>query len=189
MSQVDASEVRLAPFGDVYVAPVGTAIPTNVTTPWATVAPAWKPVGYITEDGVGMTPNTDFGAVKMWQSTLKLKQPLTDVSFEITFSMGQVNETTTGLYFFNSTWVGGAVATLDLTSNPTDLEKALGIEWTDDEGDINRIVIYRGQVTNREAVTLKREEATVYGITYEALDNGGTFGKWLSSNIDLNPSS
>lgn len=181
------NEVRLAPEGDVYVGPVGVAVPTDVTTPWATVDPDWQSVGYLTEDGVSITPSTDFGAIKAWQSVGKLKQPLTDASYECTFSMMQVNETTTGLYFFGGTWSGGALARLLITATPTDLERALGIEWLDDEGSINRLVIYRGNVTNREAMQLQRPEATVFGITFEALDTDGDFAEWITDNIALNP--
>lgn len=49
--------------GAVYVAPAGTALPTNAT---ASLAAAYKNLGYISEDGLVNSVETDITDIKAW---------------------------------------------------------------------------------------------------------------------------
>jgi len=180
---LDSLEVRVAPFGHVYVAPVGTVAPTDVTSAFGA---GWKELGYLDEDGVGITPSTDVSDIVAWQSLLPVKTSLTGLDLTLEFNLIQVNQDTTALYFFGETWaVAGGVATLAMSSNPTLDERALAVEWTDDAANVNRLIVGRGLVTDRAQLSLKRSEATAFGITFRALDNNGLMATLLSDNPDL----
>jgi hypothetical protein len=186
------SEVRLAPEGSVWVAPVGTTEPTNTSTAWATVDADWLDFGYISEDGVSLTPSVDTNSIRAWQSLHDLKRPIVGVEFEVSFVPMQVNQTTVGVYFLGEedgfTNVGGTTGRLEIPNSPGTQERALGIEWTDDEGDVNRLVIPRAQITDREALQLQRPEALTFGVTFVALAGpAGYMGVLLSDNVDLIP--
>jgi hypothetical protein len=188
MSGINASEVRLAPFGRIRVGPVGSVIPDDVTTPFDS---DWFELGYVDEDGVSFNPDLATNDIRMWQALPPVKTTATGLSLEVSFNMGQVNQGTTSLYFFGAEWVdvGGGVAKLDVRSDLTLPERALAIEWNDDEGSINRFIIPRGFVDNRETMQLQRSNATLLGVTFKALDDSGDFFHLLSNNPALVPES
>jgi len=62
----DAAAVRVAVTGAVYVAPTGSTAPTDATT---ALDAAWKSVGYISEDGVVESNDTENEEVKAWQNS------------------------------------------------------------------------------------------------------------------------
>jgi len=180
---LDSSEVRLAPFGHIYVAPVGTTPPVDVTTAWGA---GWQELGYLDEEGVGITPTTDVEEFFAWQSAVSVKQSLTQIGLELKFNMIQVNQHTTGLYFFGQSWnVAGGVATLTIPSDVNIDERALGVEWTDDAGMVNRLLIGRGMVTDREDLMINRKELTASGVTFKALESGGNLATLLSNDPNL----
>lgn len=184
---IDQTEVRLAPFGNVYVAPIGTALPTNATM---ALNAAFKSLGYIDEDGVSLTPGVELTDIMMWQSAVPVKTTLDTVTFEVQFNMGQVNTTTWGLYFFNTTWVNNfGQGKLTVPSSPGTQEKALIIEWDDDLGDTVRLVLPTAVLADREALQLVRNGAQLTGVTFRALDNSGNLAFVYSDNPDLVPAS
>lgn|SRR5678809_5723 len=183
---IDSDEVRLAPFGNVYVAPVGTTLPTTATM---ALNASFEAVGYVSEDGVSLTPGVELTDIMMWQSAVPVKTTLDTVSFELQFSMGQVNMTTWGLYFFNGDFENNfSQAKLVISSNPGTQEVAVVVEWEDDEEDQTRLVLPRAVLTDREALQLVRNKAQLTGITLRALDNDGTLAYVYSENVDLTPS-
>jgi hypothetical protein len=184
---IDANEVQLAPFGNIYVAPVGTTLPTSATGP---LNAAFTSLGYVDEDGVQITPEVELTDIMMWQSALPVKTTLDTVSLEIQMNFGQVNYATWGLYFFNQDFEENAgEAKLTMPSNPGSQEKALIVEWEDDDVDQSRLVIPRAVLADRETLALVRNEATLAGVTFRVLDDSGNFGYVYSENTDLIPPS
>lgn len=183
----DSSEVRLAPNGNIYVAPVGTALPTNATM---NLNAAFKSIGYVDEDGVSISPGVELTDIMMWQSAVPVKTTLDTVTFEVQFNMGQVNQDTWSLYFFVTGWVNNfGQAKLVVPSSPGSQEKSLIIQWTDDLGDDVRLVIPTAVLTDRESLQLTRNNAQITGVTFRALDTSGTLAYVYSDNPDLVPSS
>lgn len=161
------NEVRLAPDGRVLVAPLGTVEPTDVTTAFNA---AFKELGWVTEDGVSVTPSVDTNSVRMWQSINDVKRPITGMGLEVSMALGSHNKSTLGLYFLNSTVTNASgVARLEMANAPASQEVMLAIEWTDDEGDVSRLILPRVTMTDREAITLQRSDAVALGITFSAL--------------------
>lgn len=183
----NANQVRLAPRGKVYVGPTGTVLPTNATM---AIDAGFKELGYIDEQGVSMTPDVGLKDIMMWQSASAVKTTLDTVKFSIKFNMGQVNFTTWGLYFFNTTVVnvfGGA--SLTIPSDPGSQERAAVIEWTDDEEDVSRLVIPTAVLDKRDALKLVRKDAQILGVELRVLDTSGTLAYIYSDNPDMVPAS
>ena len=66
MAAPDARNVAAAkPYagGGIYWAPVGTALPTDEMTP---LPAAYIPLGYVSEDGVQPTRDTNIEKIKAW---------------------------------------------------------------------------------------------------------------------------
>jgi hypothetical protein len=183
----DATEVRLAPDGQVYVAAKGSTLPTNATM---ALDSAFKELGYLDETGVVINPDLKLSDIMAWQSAIAIKTTLDTVKFEVKFHMMQVNTVTWGLYFFASTFTNNfGQAKLTLPSNPATQERALIIDWQDSEGDKNRLVLPTAVLTKREDLKLVRKDSQLAGVTFGVLDNSGSIGFIYSDNPDLVPSS
>lgn len=76
----DSNEVRVYGDGNLYVAPVDTAFPTDITT--AVDDDAWVQLGYISTDGVTFKVEKEMKDIEVWQSrdpvrTIRTKSPKT----------------------------------------------------------------------------------------------------------------
>lgn len=183
---IDSSEVRLAPFGHVYIGPIGTTLPTTATMP---LDVSFQSVGYIDADGVSLSPNVELTDIMAWQSAVPVKTTVDTVTVEVSFVMLQTNRQTWELFFLNEQFSNNfGEAELVIGSSPPSQEKAVIIEWQDDEEDQTRLVIPRGIVANREQLTLVRNDAVKPGVTIRCLDNSGVLAYVLSENPDLVPS-
>lgn len=182
----DGNEVRLAPGGTVYAGPVLTAAPTDATT---VLNAAFLPLGYVADGGVTAQPKIATNDIMAWQSMLPVKTTLKSIGLTLKFNLLQVNGATTGLYFFGSSWTVSATPILTVSSNPTTDFRALVIEWLDDIGKAYRLYVPKGLVTDRDNLTIDRNSATAMGVTFEALDNNGTFMQMFTNNLNVNVNS
>lgn len=183
----DASEVRVAPGGDIYVGLPGSTEPTDVATP---IDGAFDQLGYLTPDGVSITPNVESEDIMAWQTISPVLTPITGMTFEVSFTMMQFNQQTLGLYFAGEDWTNeSGTGKLEISSNPGSQERCLIVEWTDNQNHTYRLVMPRAQMTNREALQLVRGDSSNLGLTFKALDDNGVAGYILTDNPDLVPSS
>lgn len=90
----DAALVRDFAEGYVFYAPSGTTLPTNIDAVLAlAVTPgAWTNVGYISEDGLTMTPTRDVDDIKAWAGRATVRTVQTDYGFEFSFAMLQTDD-------------------------------------------------------------------------------------------------
>lgn len=182
-----AAQVRTAPHGDIYIGPLGTTEPTDVTT---ALNASLKNMGYVTPDGVNITPNVESEAIMAWQSLAAILSPITGISFEISFTLMQLHMDSLSVFFNGSDWVNSSgTARLDIESNPGTQERLLVVEWTDSSDYVYRLVVPRAQIGNREAMNLTRGSSTNVGLTFTALDDDGVTAYLLSNNPDLVPAS
>lgn len=172
---VASGEVRFAKSGRVLLGAVGAAAPTDVTT---ALTSAWFEVGYIDQDGVGITPDVSTEPIKKWQSLLPVKYTISDMSLEIKFVMNQWNRANSSLYMYGNQWVNTAAGhshmVVDSSPEISDLERAMVVEFTDDGGYLTRFYIPRGMVVERDEIKLNRTTDLKLGITYHVMDSSGT---------------
>jgi len=74
------SEVRVAGTGELSLAPVGTALPTDTTTALTT---AFKGYGYTTEDGCTLTKSVSRDGIPAWQSITPVRYITTSLEFTV----------------------------------------------------------------------------------------------------------
>jgi hypothetical protein len=183
---LDAEEIRISETGFVFLAPIGSVAPVDVSSALDT---SWHNVGYIDDDsGVNIAPDVSTEAIMKWQSKMPVKYFVSEVSLEITFTMNQVNLPNTEVYFYGAQWENepGGVSHMVVPSNITvgDLERAMVIEFTDDRDDITRFYFPRGIVVEREEMTLNKSDVKL-GITYHAMDNAGDMFEIFTNNEDI----
>lgn len=178
---LNADNVRVGLNGNIYLAPIGTTAPTDLDTAWAA---GWSDLGYLSEDGVSMEYSTDQTDINAWQSLSPVRKVLTSVDMTLAFTAIELKTATVKLYFPSSTMtdVSGTVHKLDIPSAPSPDERAIGLEWID--GDVkNRLIIPRGEVTERGAITIGRSDAVGLEMTISAYATSAPeLASWLSND-------
>lgn len=97
----DPDEVIVAPFGHVYIAPSGTALPTDIE---AALAGDWKDLGYLNEDGIQATFGLETTDIRAWQSETPIRRIVTARTGEIAVSLMEWSQDTVELAFGGGTW-------------------------------------------------------------------------------------
>jgi hypothetical protein len=177
---LNADNVRVGLTGRIYMAPKGTTAPTDLTTAWAA---GWKDLGYMSDDGVSLEYSTDVEDINAWQSLSPVRRILTGVDMTLGFTAIELKADTITLYFPGSSLsTNTGVHTLTIPSAPGSAEFAFGLEWED--GTItNRLIIPRGEVTERGAVTIGRSEAVGLEMTVSAYASSAPeIATWLSDD-------
>lgn len=164
----NADELVVASNGQVYVAPVGTTLPT---TPTGALDSAFTGLGYTSEDGVTFTVTPTVDEFMAWQSRQAVRRELTSQEVQVSFTLEQWNESTIPLAFGGGavTDLGGGNYRFDLpeTSDALD-ERCMVIDTNDGDRHI-RFVVPRGNVTDAVETQFVRSQLAVLPITFKAL--------------------
>jgi hypothetical protein len=175
----DCAEVRVGVTGHLWAAPVGTAMPSDTTTP---VATPWVNLGYTTEDGLSMTVDMNKEDFRVWQSNQPCRSVITEQTYTSTFTLVQRNPATLALAFGGGTLEAVGVTTDYIyTPPPAGLyERAFVYEVID--GDItDRWCMFRGTPALSGDIQFTKSEMTGYEI--EVTHLGTVDGTWqLISN-------
>jgi hypothetical protein len=152
--------------GGVWVAPLGTTLPTDATT---ALGAAFTCLGYVSEDGLENANEMDVSDIKAWGGNIVYRSltELTD-NFSCALIESENVDVLKNVY-------GDANVTTDADDNITVNVKAEDPQekvWVFDlmlrGGRAKRIVIPDGAVTSREAITYNDSDAIAYGITVSA---------------------
>lgn len=182
-----SSNILVGSNGSVYIAPVGTTLPT---TEDGALDAAFVDVGYISEDGISLSVETSVEDVNAFQSLSAVRKIVTarntSVSFtlrewsaaNVIFAFGGGDVTDEGTHFeYNPPAAGDAL-----------YERAMVIDWND--GDkVYRLVIERGVATDAVETTITRTGAADLPITFNVLESaGGNTWYLFTDDQALNPS-
>lgn len=194
MSSGDATKIRFAPDGMLSIAPTSQSLvlPTDVGD-GVTVPTGFKALGYVTENGVTITPTIQTTPLPAWQSAAPVLYNVDSASFQIQATLLEASKLVTES-FWGASWVavtqdvnGTPTPTgtyrLDLSSVPDLKEFALVVDWKH-KTHLNRAVIGRAMVGERGAITLQRTQAQQYQLTFDAMDLNGQLG-YLLTNEDM----
>jgi hypothetical protein len=162
----DASNVRVGVTGAVYTGDSGTTLPTDATTE---LDAGLADVGYISEDGVVESHDTDSNDIRAWQNGDVVRKVQTSHDVTFGFTMLETTETTLAAFYGNYTPGEGAEAT-DATVEITggQLPRGVWVLSVLDGDHILRIVIPDGQITDRGDITYANGEAVGREVTITA---------------------
>lgn len=170
--------------GAVFVAPVGTPLPTDAKTD---LNIAFKGIGYVTDDGLENNNAPDSDTQKAWGGDIVL-----------TFSKDVTDEFTLGLLQSLDPEVlkvvyGDENVTGDLTSGiavKVNAAEKPAHSWVIDvvmKDAMKRIVIPSAKITDLDKITYKDDEAVNYGITLTAVadSTGNTHYEYLVTTTEI----
>lgn len=183
MAWNDPSETIIGGNGQVYVAPVGTALPANES---ASLNAAFNGLGYHTEDGLQISTDVEISEHMVWQSKTEVRRAKESEEFTISFTLVQFNEVTVPLA------LGGGTVT-DLGSShykispPTvadALQERALIADVADGSRLARFVIPKGTITEGVEIQFNRSDMSGLDVSFKALepDDGGLPWYWLSND-------
>jgi len=190
MSQ-DPNEIVVASHGNVYVAPVGTSLPTN---PTASLSGAWVNLGLISEDGVALSVSPDIQVHRAWQRRQPVRRELVGQDISVSFSLEQWNADTVKLGFGGGTVTGpsSGVYTYTFPDDEDALdERAMVIDWQDGSTRLYRAVFDQGNVTDAVETNFQRSGLALLPITFEvnATDAGTSPGRIYTNDSGFAPGS
>lgn len=184
-----SGEVQVAGTGELYLAAVGSTLPTS---PTAALDAAFTGYGYTTEDGITLGRSVTRDPVMAWQSVVPVRYLTTEQTFTVQTTLLQGNNLTGKLWAQGGDFaqIGATQAwKSDIPVTPAAQQYAVVVEWKDTAtGFQSRLVIAKAEVTDHGDVQLSRS-ATGLQITLAALapDSGTTFASWLTSNTAFDP--
>ena len=152
--------------GGVWVAPLGTTLPTDATT---ALGADFTCLGYVSEDGLENANEMDVSDIKAWGGNIVYRS-LTELTDNFSFSLieSENADVLKNVY-------GDSNVTVDASGNiKVDIkaedpqEKVWVFELALRGGRAKRIVIPDGAVTSRETITYNDSDAIAYGVTVSA---------------------
>ncbi|MEV2279182.1 hypothetical protein AB0I72_26735 [Nocardiopsis sp. NPDC049922] len=193
----NADAIRFAPKATIYFAPKGTDVSGLMDDVMAAIPAECTAMGYTAEDGIELTPSVETNPVNVHQSATPVKFVVASASATLAFTMMQFDENTVPVYF-GTDFVDGVDGTkvLDLSSTPELAENVVIVEWGDFVEDTSgatpvlvsgtkaRLIVPRGMLSERNAISLTKTDAQQLGVTIQALDLNGSLGKVLMKTAD-----
>jgi len=165
--------------GALFVAPAGTTLPTTAS---ASLDPAFKGLGYVSEEGLVNNTETDVEDTFAWGGDNVLSGQTTYAEM-FTFNLIETNVETAKLYYGedNVTVVGDNIT---IKANGTPLPEIVFVaELVMTGGRIKRIVVERGQIVDRSGeITYVDGEPIAYPITLKAYPDseGNTHTEYIA---------
>lgn len=168
----DSTMVSLGKFkvgGYAYWAPSGTALPTDSSTPLAT---AFKLLGYLSEDGLTNTTDTDTTEIKDANGTTVMKV-ITSYAESYQFALLEVLRAEAAKMRYNSDAVTGTDKSMTIKHQmPSDEDFVLVFEIAMTGNVKDRLVIGNGTRAEFGDRQVHAGDAQVYDITVSANDMG-----------------
>lgn len=194
MPSGDPKKIRFAPDGMLYIAPTGSGLvlPTDVGD-GETPPSGYKALGYVTEDGVTLTPAIEVTPHPAWQSAAPVLYNVDSASFQLQATLMEASKLVTET-FFGAEWeevmedVGGTPTPtgeyrLNLASLPELKEFSIVVDWRQGT-HLWRCVIERAMVSERGSITLQRTQSQNFELTIDAMDSSGRLG-YVLTNEDM----
>ena len=161
--------------GAVYVAPIGTTVPTDATT---ALDAAFLSMGYISDDGLVNSISTDTETVNAWGGDKVL---VGQTKFGETFKVMALETTVNALKtFYGASNVTQTGSNITITANSAPLPQVVVVfELVLTGGRVKRIVVPIAQIVDRSGdITYTDGDAIMYPLVFEALpDSSGNTHK------------
>lgn len=184
----DTQEITIAGGGAVYVAPVGTTMPTS---PTAALNASFLELGYHTEDGVTFSDTPTTEAVRGWQSYYDLRRFITAREATIGMTLHQWNEETFALYFGGGTASSPGAGVYKFeppTPGEDPYQRALIVEFSDGSDRNFRICALAVELQDSTEITLNKTASAGLQMTLAVLgSDAGAAWYMLTDDFAFDP--
>ena len=161
--------------GAIYVAAIGTTLPSDATT---SLGGSFTCLGYVSDDGLKNTTTPTTEEIKAWGGDTVLVTQ-TEKSDTFSFKLIEALNVEVLKVVYNSDNVSGSTLTSGITVS-VDADEAEARIWVFDTiltgGVLKRIVVPNAKITEVGEITYKDNEAIGYDITIKAMPGDSNFG-------------
>lgn len=174
--------VRVGITGEVSVAPTGSTAPTTSTS---SLDAAFIGLGYVSDDGVHVTPNDTTNQIRAWQNAATVRTVRTQQDWMFKAKLIETKGKTLGVYFRNSS--GPSVVSSGQWSLLPDQTSPDVRSWVFDVVDGSkhiRLYIPSGEVTDRSEIQIASGEAIGYEVTLIAYYDSTLGAPWKAFSDD-----
>lgn len=186
----NVDEIVVGANGSIYLAPVGTALPTSISD---ALGVAFVDAGYVTEDGVTFTDGKTLESVRAWQSLYDLRKIVTAKEAMASFSLMQWSGSNVVLAFGGGEVEEVVAPDAGPPAVPGEYryhppapeaidERILAIEWSDGDKDY-RLIFPKGMVSENVETNVTRSAAALLPITFSILGTDGV-DPWILDTND-----
>ena len=187
MTPREPRDILIAAEGDVFLAPVGTVLPAAVGD---ALDPAFIELGYVSEDGVTLSPNTSTDGIGAWQSLAFVRTVISSQDVQLSFELMQWNDQSLELAFGGGVYTAGIAGdwTFDMPLPDEIKEHALVIQAVDPNGSEYWPIFERVQLESTGDIVFARENNSGLPTTLRALaGSNGRAGSILGLSASLVP--
>lgn len=162
VADVDATNVRIARTGAVYVAPLGTPLPASSS---AALDAAFVNCGYVSTDGVTFTPSETVNGVFAWQNGARVATTHEELTYTFKFVLIEDKGTVAKLWYRSSAVDVVSAGEWSLTPDTaTEFKHAFVVDVVDGS-TVKRYIIAQGELTDRGDQVFATADAIGYDST------------------------
>lgn len=164
----DPKEIKVLAEGDLYIAPLGTTLPTK---PEAALDAGFINLGLVTDDGVTFSAGKEVEDIRSWQRTTPSRRIVTSRTYTAAAQLQQYNRENFALAFGGGEWTepSAGVYRYDPPADADPLaEYAVVIEGKDGDRE-DRAVILRATIEGDVETQFVRNAPAVLPITFSAM--------------------
>lgn len=162
---LNSAEIVVAGNGNTYAAPVGTVMPVTPTT-----APAatWIELGYLSEDGIGLTPEQAVQDFMAWQALFAVRTSVTSRGMTFTLPFLQWNETNLPLALGGGAITGAGPYLYTPPSAGAPYERAFLLRAVDGTKNY-QVEIPRAMPVNLASINLNKANMAILAVGFKIL--------------------
>ena len=143
---LDATNVRIARTGAVYVAPLGTTLPTTTA---GSLDSAFVDCGYVSTDGVTFTPSETVNGVFAWQNSARVATTREELTYTFQFVLIEDKGAVAKLWYRSSSVDVVQASEWSLTPDTqTEGRRAFVVDVVDGS-KLKRFLVPQGEITER----------------------------------------
>lgn len=176
-----AGKIVVGANGTISVAPLLTAAPT---TSIIALNAAFKPLGFISEDGVQVAPGQTINPIMAWQTPYPVRKIVAGRTLELSFTLREFDLDTLPFAFGGGTlvWSAGNATYTPPAAEAIDA-RSLVVDWLDGARHY-RLYVPNGQVTDLSAFSLNRGAPAELPVKFE-LNSDGVSTPWTILSDDI----
>lgn len=163
---LDSDNVRVALTGAVYVAPVGTPVPSTLTE---ALDGAFVDLGYLSDDGATVTPSIKADEITAWQNEDIVRRTITR-THEIKFTL--IETTLEGLKLAYASAASTSGSTTTFNAGSDDGKRAVVIDCLDGTSFVRHVAPV-AQLTDVGDLKYKNGDPVGYELTMAVYKVGG----------------
>lgn len=179
LTDLNATNVRIAITGAVWKAPLGTAVPSD-SDPFAALNSAFANLGYISDDGVTENLDDSVDDVVAWQSAQTVRSATTQSTVNLEFMMIETKGSVLTAFYRGSSITTPAAGIWKMEVKPIVSDPSIWVLDVLDGTLYERSVIKNGEIVERGEIQNMNGGARGYPVTIRCYpdDDGNSMIKY-----------